>query len=369
MIGLSAFAVGMIGLTVGCAAGFAVQRARLCSFGALEDAFMGGNWRRMKAYGLALAIALVGTQALVLFAGFDPATTTYVPNRFAFAGAIAGAILFGLGMALVGTCAFGSLVRLGGGDLRSLVTLILFGAVAYATLRGVLAGLRIDLVERIAAPMPGGGAGSIPAVAGTVGGSGLALPLAGLAAGLLAIVALRDERLRRSPRLLAAAVVLGLGVVAGWAATAILADPFAEQVRVQSLTFVAPVARALYGLAAGDGSLADFGVMSVFGVVAGAGLAALRAREFRWEAFDDQREMRRHLTGAALMGFGGVLAGGCTIGQGLTAGSLMAVSWPVTVGGMMLGARLGMAILVEGSATDWLRALFTRSGEGHTPAE
>ncbi len=369
MTGLPAFAVGMTGLAVGAAAGFAVQRARLCSFGAVEDALVGGNWRRMKAYGLALAVAVLGTQALILFAGFDPATSTYIPGRFALAGALVGAVLFGLGMALVGTCAFGSLVRLGSGDLRALVTLMVFGAVAYAALRGALSGLRLDVVERLALPMPNDAPGSIPSIIAAGTGWNSALPLSLLIAGILLVVAGRDQRLRQSPRLITAAAVLGLGVVAGWAVTAVLADPFAEAIRVQSLTFVAPVARALYGLAAGEGSLLDFGVMSVLGVVLGAGAAAIRAREFRWEAFDDQREMRRHLAGAALMGLGGVLAGGCTIGQGLTAGSLLAVSWPITVGGMVLGARIGIAILVEDSIADWLRAVFSRSGAGREPAE
>lgn len=368
MTGLPAFAVGMIGLAVGFAAGFAVQRARLCTFGAIEDALVGGNWRRMKAFGLALGIAVLGTQMLVL-AGFDPTASTYIPGRFALAGALAGAVLFGLGMALVGTCAFGSLVRLGTGDLRALVTLIVFGAIAYAALRGVLAALRIDTVERFALPMPHGVPGSAPAILDAGMGWHSALPLTFAVSAFLLVAAMRDGRLRHSPRLVTAAVCLGLGVVAGWAATGLLADPFADQIRVQSLTFVAPVARALYALVASDGSLLDFGVMTVFGVPLGAAAAALHSSEFRWEAFDDQREMRRHLSGAALMGFGGVLAGGCTIGQGLSAGSLLAVSWPITVGGMVLGARIGIAILVEGSVADWLRAVFTRSGSGREPAE
>jgi uncharacterized membrane protein YedE/YeeE len=369
MQGLAAIAVGLTGLAVGFACGFTVQRARLCTFGAVEDALVGGNWRRLKAFGLALAIAILGVQALVVFLGFDPGTTTYVPARLALAGTLAGAILFGLGMALVGTCAFGSLVRLGAGDLRSLVTLLVFAVLAYAVLRGVLSGWRIGMVEAFALSLPVGTIGTYPDLLASWLGP-LARHLTGpvVAAGLLA-AALRDARLRRSPRLVTAAVVLGLGVVAGWAVSGPLADPFAEQIRVQSLTFVTPVARALFALVAGEGVLLDFGVMTVFGVVVGSAAAALQAREFRWEAFDDQREMRRHLCGAALMGVGGVLAGGCTIGQGLTAGSLLALSWPVAVIGMVLGARIGIAILLEGSTVEWLRAL-TRRGEGwRWPAE
>lgn len=370
MTGLPALAVGMMGLVVGIIAGFLVQRARLCTFGAIEDALAGANWRRMKAFGLALAVALLGTHGLVAFAGLDPAQTSYVPAQVAVPGAFAGAVMFGLGMALVGTCAFGSLVRLGTGDLRSLVALLVFGALAYAALRGVFAGIRIDWIEKAALPMPFGTPSSWTSVVGAA-----LSPLAGTmmvvaTATGLAILALRDERLMRSPRLLAAAIGLGLCVAAGWAVTGPLADPFETAVRVQSLTFVAPVARGLYGLMLGEAGLIDFGVMCVAGVIIGSALAALIAREFRWEAFDDHHEMRRHLSGAALMGVGGVLAGGCTIGQGLSAGSLMAVSWPFTVAGMVLGARIGIAVLVEGSFLDWLRALARRDGDGRrTPAE
>ena len=358
MTGLPATAVGAMGFLVGMAAGAAVQRARLCSFGAVEDALVGHDWRRMKVFGLALAVGLTGTQLLVVAGLFEPTETTYVPTQVAFAGALAGALIFGIGMALVGTCAFGSLVRLGSGDLRSLFALMIFGAVAYATLRGVLARPRIDWVEQVAVPMPGGSPSALPDILGGFAGLDLRLVLTLLVAALLIGIAARDRRLWRAPRLITAGLVLGLGVVAGWVATGIAVDLFDRVVRIQSLTFVSPVARGFYALMTGEGTLADFGVMSVPGVVVGAGLAALIGREFRWEAFDDQREMRRHLAGAALMGFGGVLAGGCTIGQGLTAGSLMALTWPLTVGGMIVGARLGIAILVEGSAIDWARASF-----------
>lgn len=369
MTGLPALAVGMMGLAIGCIAGFLVQRARLCTFGAIEDALAGANWRRMKAFGLALAVALLGTQGLVVFAGLDPAQTSYVPTQVAIAGAFAGALMFGLGMALVGTCAFGSLVRLGTGDLRSLVALLVFGALAYAALRGVLAGIRIDWIEKAALPMPFGVPSSWAALAGTAVAPAAGVVLVVGIAAVLAALALRDERLMRSPRLLGASVGLGLCVTAGWAVTGPLADPFETAVRVQSLTFVAPVARGLYGLMLGETGLVDFGVMCVAGVVVGSAAAALTAREFRWEAFDDHHEMRRHLSGAALMGIGGVLAGGCTIGQGLSAGSLMAVSWPFTVAGMVLGARIGIAVLVEGSFLDWLRALARRDGGRRSPAE
>jgi uncharacterized protein len=172
-------------------------------------------------------------------------------------------------------------------------------------------------------------------------------------AGLsLCTLALGDRRLRRAPRLLSAGIVLGLGVIAGWIATTSLTDGFSVPVNPQSLTFVSTIGKALFSTLMNVSSFADFGVASVFGVIAGAFLAAWRSDELRWEAFDDDREMRRHLGGAVLMGVGGILAGGCTIGQGITAGSVLALSWPFAVGGMMIGARIGIAMLIDGSTRE-----------------
>ena len=271
--------------------------------------------------------------------------------------------MFGFGMALVGTCAFGSLVRLGGGDLRSLVVVLVFAAIAYAVLRGVLAGLRIAVFENAALVLPIDGGADLPALLDPLFGASTRPWLAAAAAAVLAAAAFGDRRLRRAPRLMAAGVVLGLAVTAGWLATTVLVDPFAAPTTPQSLTFVSPVARAFYGILLDQAELAEFGAGSVFGVVVGAALAARRAREFRWEAFDDAREMKRHLAGAALMGVGGVVCGGCTIGQGLTAGSLMALSWPLAVLGMAAGARLGIAILVEGSIVEFARGAISPAFE------
>jgi hypothetical protein len=157
-------------------------------------------------------------------------------------------------------------------------------------------------------------------------------------------------------------VVLGLGVTGGWIATGVLADDMVLAIQAESLTFVSPVANTLQAIALPGRTLWDFGIASVMGVIAGSWLASIRHDEFQWEAYDDSREMKRHLGGAVLMGAGGVLAGGCTIGQGLTAGSVLALSWPLAVGGMVLGARLGLYIVVEGSLAFALARLIGREG-------
>jgi uncharacterized membrane protein YedE/YeeE len=355
MMPLSSLAVAAVGVVVGCACGFTVRRARLCSFGAVEDAWMGGDTRRLRIFGLALGVALIGTQLLVVFGLLSPELSTYVPPALPWFSVALGSTLFGVGMALVGTCSFGSLVRLGAGDLRSLIVMIVFGAVAYATLRGMLADFRVVVLERLAVGVPGAVQGDLASVLQWVGGVDWRLTLALVGGSVLIAAVAVDPRLRRSPRLVTAGVVLGLGIVLGWWATGVAVDAFEIVPKAQSLTFVSPVGRTLYAVLTTSANLADFGVGSVFGVILGSFASALYDGEFRWEAFDDPYEMRRHLAGAVLMGFGGILAGGCTIGQGISAGTMMALSWPLAIAGFMIGARIGIAFLMEGSIVHLLR--------------
>lgn len=353
------WAGGAAGFLIGAGCGYAMRAGRLCSFGALEDWVTIGDSRRLKVFALAFVIALLGTEMLIVGGLLDPAHTTYVPSAVPIVGIVLGSLAFGVGMSLVGTCGLGSLVRLGGGDLRSLVVVLVFAGMAYAALRGSLNGLRIDLVERIRLPMPDGARSDLPALIEPWFGAGGRIGATALLGVPLLAWILLDRRLLRTPRMLAAGLTLGCGVVAGWAATTLLADEFAAA-RPQSLTFVGPVARAVLGLVIGSGDVAEFGAASVFGVVAGSWSAARVKDQFHWEAFDDQREMRRHIAGATLMGLGGVAAGGCTIGQGLTAGSLLAVSWPFALAGFYLGGRFGIAFILEGRLSEALRSLFSR---------
>ncbi|MBI5131335.1 MAG: YeeE/YedE family protein [Rhodopseudomonas palustris] len=366
----SAWLLALTGLCVGTAAGFFVRLARLCSFGAVEDALMGGDTRRLRIFGLALGIAMIGTQALVIGGALDPDQTNYTAAALPLTSILIGSVLFGVGMAMVGTCGFGSLVRLGAGDLRSFVVILVLGGAAYATLRGVFSGFRITVLEQLSVAMPDGVSADLASLGRHLLGVDLRAAIAALGGGLLCLLAFGDKRLRRTPRLLTAGVALGVLTVLGWLATTKLPDEFAGPAHPQSLTFVSAIGKAVYAGLLNAANFADFGVGTVFGVVLGSFLAAWRADELRWEAFDDDHEMRRHLGGAALMGVGGILTGGCTIGQGITAGSMLALSWPIAVGGMMLGARMGIAVLIDGSPAElirrrWssLRGFFQRQGK------
>ena len=177
-------------------------------------------------------------------------------------------------------------------------------------------------------------------------------------AAALAIWTLADGRLIRSPRLLASGLAVGAAIAFGWLATGWLADDEFDPTRVSSLTFVAPLGDTILYIATFSGARLNFGIGSVAGVVAGSFAAAMLARGFRWEACDDARELKRHMTGALLMGIGGVMSMGCTIGQGLTAFSTLAVSAPITMLAIACGARLGLEFTMTGEWLPAVRKLF-----------
>ncbi len=358
---LPAWAVALCGGVIGCIVGYTARRGRLCTFGALEDAFMAGNFRRLKVLAIALAIAILLTQLMILSGLLAPEVIRYLPLRLPWISIIGGGFLFGFGMALVGTCAFGSLVRLGSGDMRSLVTIVIYAIVALAVLRGGLASFRLGYIESQSVALPGGLQADLAALVSWLTGIDLRIGVMLAAAGLLLVWALSRGEVFETPRLLTSGLALGLGAAGAWLVTGVLIDEMALVVQPEGLTFVAPVADTLQAVAAPGQTLWTFGICAVLGVIFGSFLASIFYREFRWEAYDDQHEMRRHLGGGALMGIGGVLAGGCTIGQGITAGSVLALSWPLAVASMALGARLGLHYLLAGARfRDLLPALQQR---------
>jgi hypothetical protein len=345
---LPAWSVALCGGIIGCVIGYAARRGRLCTFGALEDAFLAGNYRRLKVLALALGIAILLTQLMILSEGLPPETIRYLPTRLALLSITLGGLLFGIGMALVGTCAFGSLVRLGGGDLRSLVTVLVYAVAAMAALRGALAPVRLAYLESQSIAMPGNVQSDLAALSSWVAGADLRGVLTIISVGLLVGWAVWRREIFETPRLLSSGILIGIAVSAAWFVTSVLVDDMALIVEPEGLTFVAPVADVLQIFVLPNTTIWNFGTCSVFGVVLGAFLASWLHDEFRWEAYDDHREMKRHIAGGILMGLGGVLAGGCTIGQGLTAGSVFALSWLPAISGMVVGARIGLNFTLFG---------------------
>ncbi|WP_428696919.1 YeeE/YedE family protein [Stappia sp.] len=348
--------VALSGFGGGVVLGLAARVGRFCTMGALEDAFLGDDRRRLRSWGLAIAVAIAVTQVLAAAGIFDLRHSIYLPTSFPWLGAIAGGLMFGVGMALVGTCGFGTLARIGGGDLRSVVTFLVMAVSAYMAMRGLTGVARQWLVDPFTVSFEATGGMALDGVVNRLLGLDTG-PAVGLSiAGALLAWAVRDAAFRRERRLVASGLAVGLVIAAGWVATALAgSNPFQPQ-RLESFTFVRPLGDALVYLMTFSGASLTFGIGSVLGVVCGAFAGALFKREFRWEACDDVRELRRHMSGAFLMGTGGIMAFGCTIGQGITAASALAISAPVVMLSIAIGARLGIAWLVEGS----LAGLFER---------
>lgn len=348
MPGLSEPQIAILaGLAGGIVLGLAARVGRYCIMGAVEDAVYGGDLGRMRMLAMSAGVAIAGAFALIEGGVLDPNVTRYYRIPWSPAGSVLGGLMFGYGMALVGTCGFGALARAGGGDLRGLIMAAVVGVAAYATTGGPLAGFRTWLVPPVTQADGVAEHGIAHGLAALLGVPTLLPAL--LAAGALVGWAVMDPRFRRPGRHLVWSAAVGLAVVFGWTVTARLAAVSFDPVEVEAYSFVAPIGQGLlYVMTAAN--TPDFAIAAVGGVIAGAAIGSLFQREFRWEACDDARELRRQILGAAMMGVGGVLAVGCTIGQGLSAMSLLSASAPVTVLSILAGARLGLFVLVEGAA-------------------
>lgn len=335
----------LIGLAGGAVLGLAARLGRFCTLGAIEDHLYGGSSARLRMWGVAIGVAILGTFALVEAGLFELAGSFHVAQHFSLAGAVLGGLAFGIGMALSGNCGYGALARLGGGDLRAFVIVLVMGLAAYVTLAGPLAPLRVAFFDRPPSAAPGGIADGIGAA------TGVPATLVGLTLGAaLLAVSLRGGRaagMTLGQVLWGGAV--GLSVVSAWAGTHWIATRGFDALPVVSHSFSAPIGETILWAMTSSGAQLSFGVGSVAGVVLGAVVGSGLKGHFRWEACEDPRELRRQILGAALMGWGAVTAAGCSIGQGLSAASLLAWSAPVTLAAIFAGAVLGLRVVVEGS--------------------
>lgn len=350
MSGLEAHhALPMAGLLAGIALGYVARTHRFCTLSALERYWYAGDGRDLRTWVLAAAAALVATQAMAFGGLVDPARSFYLQPELGLTGAVIGGLIFGFGMALVGTCGFGAVIRLGGGSLRSLVVLIVLGLSALAAQRGLVGQLRVILVDDLALDLSFAGDQSIGSILSALTG----LPLHGVVAVAAALALLafvfRDADFRRSPARIFTGTAIGLVIAFGWLATSWAAARSFTPVQIEAGSFVVPVGDLILQVVTYTGTLPDYGVGLVAGTLIGAALGAWRRRDVRWEACDDARELGRHLLGGAMMGVGGVFAMGCTVGQGITAVSALAVSAPVAMASIVVGARIGLAWLLEGT--------------------
>ena len=338
--GLLAALVGLIG---GLALGLAARLGQFCTLGAIETAVYGDDQRRLRLWGIVVGVAIFGTQLAARQGLIDLPQTMY--HQFAWnpLSSIFGGLLFGYGMAMAGNCGFGALVRFGGGDLRSLVVVVVMGLFGFIALSGPLAELRIALFPQRLAAGPQG----ITETAQRL--IGLSPMLTASLIGLAAVIwALAYAPLRQSPRMLFWGAVAGLSVVWAFVGTTWLNINSFGEVGVEGPSFTAPIGRTLIYLMTSTAGGLTFSVGSVAGVLLGALAGSTLRGLFRWEACEDPRELGRQVGGAALMGIGGVIAMGCSVGQGVTAMAAMAWSGPVTLAAIGVGAVIGLRRLIAG---------------------
>ena len=360
------YVVATLGLMLGVVFGATAQKTNFCTMGSISDIVFMDNWNRMRAWLLAIAIAILGSQAMHLAGLIDLNKSVYLTPNLGWLGAIVGGALFGFGMTLAGGCGSKTLVRIGGGNLKSLIVALFIAVFGYMTMRGLIAMGRIPLesavnVNLAKAQIPAQGVPDLLAAL-----TGLALPgarmaVAALVAGGLLWFCFRSAEFRASRLDVAAGLILGATIPAAWAITGIVGnDPFAPT-PLAGMTFVAPVAESVLYLMTFTGATINFGIATVGGVILGAFLMALVERTFRIEAFADAGDMGRHMSGGALMGIGGVMALGCTIGQGLTGVSTLALGSVLALVSIWAGGYFGMKYLEEGGFAAAAKAVFARS--------
>jgi uncharacterized membrane protein YedE/YeeE len=324
------------GAALGLVFGLLAQRTRFC----LRRAIAGEPGERGPAAGvwlMALAVALAGTRAAVAQGWISFAGHRFLAAELPWLAILAGGLLFGIGMVLARGCASRLTVLTGQGNLRALTVLLVFAVVAHATLKGVLAPLRTALGS-VTVPL-----GEVTSLAALPGGS---LVWAGAIALAALAVALRSGATRRA---LAGAALLGALVPLGWVGTGwVLQDDF-DPIAMESLAFTATWADSLFFAIASSSIPANFGVGLVAGAIGGALVAALASREFRWESFTTPAQTGRALTGGALMGLGGVLAGGCTVGAGLSGLPTLGLAAILALAAIIAGGLLGRRVVTQPS--------------------
>lgn len=331
------------GLVLGFLFGLLLQRTGFCAMGAVSDWQTFGDTRRLRAWLLAGAAAIAGAAMLDAAGVVDLAKTMYLAPRLNWSGHAIGGVMFGIGMVLAGGCVSRTLVRAGGGDLRALLVLLLVGLFSSIALSGVLGPTRVALeaATAIALDTPTQG---LPDFIG--------LPIsrvyvALISALLIAVWCLTSAKFRASPAHILSGLGVGLSVTAGWALTGLSFDEMsARPLNPASLTFVKPTSDTLDWLGRSTAlGLPGFSPASVLGTFAGALAGALASGRFRLATFHDLGDTLRAICGAVLMGIGGVLALGCSIGQGVTGLSTLAVGSLLTLGAIITGAIIGLKSL------------------------
>jgi uncharacterized membrane protein YedE/YeeE len=334
--------------------GAVANRVSFCTMGAITDVVNFGDWRRMRMWLLAIAVAIAGAAALHNTGLIDVSKSIYTGARVAWLSHLIGGFLFGVGMTLASGCGSKTLIRAGAGNLKSLVVLAFLAIAAYMTLKGAFAPWRVFGFDpvRLDVGRLGATTSDLPALAAAWGLPATArrwLPF--LVAAAIGAFVFANRDFRTAGEMIVGGLVVGAIVVGGWYVSghlgylaedpATLEEKFVatNSGRMESYSFVAPAAYLLELLVlwTDETRVLTFGIAGLLGIVAGSAAMAFATRTFRWEGFGSVEDVGNHIVGGILMGFGGVTALGCTIGQGLTGLSTLAVGSVLTFGAIVAG--------------------------------
>jgi hypothetical protein len=339
--------------------GAVMHRTGFCTMGAISDIVNMGDWTRMRMWLCAIGVAILGTQALALAGVIDLSKSFYTGASFTWLSYALGGLMFGVGMVLASGCGSKTLVRIGGGSLKSVVVFAVLGLFAYMTMRGVFGVVRVHAVDTVALQLAPGQ--DLPRLFG--GGDAAAVQSMRVAIGagvglVLVAFSFASREFWRVDHVLGG-LGIGLAVVGAWAISGYLGyvaeDPKTLEERfvgtnsgrMESLSFVAPIAYTLELLMfwSDTSRYVSLGIAAVLGMIAGSFAYAVATRQFRWEGFHGVEDTANHLVGAALMGVGGVTAMGCTVGQGLSGVSTLALGSVVAFAAILAGGWLGVRYL------------------------
>ena len=339
--------------------GIIMQKTSFCTLGAVSDGILMEDWSRMRQWCLAIGIAILGVALMSHLGWIDVSKSFYTGNRVLYLSTLIGSTLFGIGMVLASGCGSKTLIRIGGGNLKSIVVFIVLGLVAYMTMRGFLGIMKANTIDKVSLSLnTNQDLPSILSASFGIAKESLRSILALIIGGAFIGFAVLKKSFWNTENLLAG-IGVGVGITAIWWVSGHYAhlteDPNTLQEaflvtnsgRMESLSFVAPYAFALdWMMFTSDKSkVLTIGIVAVIGMILGSAISSILSKNFRWESFRGVEDTANHLVGAALMGFGGVTAVGCTIGQGLSGLSTLALNSFIAFPGFILGAYIGLQYL------------------------
>jgi uncharacterized protein len=325
--------IALTGLIIGSLFGFFAQRSRFCMRSAVVEFWDRQGASKLSIWLFAFATAVISTQLFITLGDLDVSQARQLSATGSLSGAVLGGLIFGSGMVLARGCSSRMLVLAANGNLRALLTGLIFAVTAQASSHGILSSLRGSLSGLWVIEDSSTRDLLTTLHLGHLGG--VFLGLIWLAA---AIHFARRAELK-IPEWLGACAV-GVMVALGWLMTYQIGSHSFEIIPVQSLSFTGPSADVLMLVLSPPGQPWDFNIGLVPGVVLGSFLAALWRRELKLEGFKDSQSMRRYIVGAICMGFGGMLAGGCAVGAGVSGASIFALTAWIALIAMWLGAGL-----------------------------